>query len=311
MRATSPLDAIGNTPLVEISRLRPEGGARIFLKWEGANPTGSMKDRMALAMIRGAEREGLLKPGQRVVEYTGGSTGSSLALVCAAKGYPLTAVTADCFAKEKIDTMRAFGADVEVLKTPEGKVYPGLFARFEERAREIVQKTGAYWTHQMSNPHQLEGYGAMGDEILGDCPGVTDFVMAVGTAGCAMGNAQALRQSKPDIRVTLVEPEEAAFLSKGVKGSHRVEGIALSIRPPLLDDRLYDDVLAVPEEEGRSCARRLARDEGILAGASSGLNVAAAIRVASGLSPDEAVVTVAIDSGLKYLNGDLFRPAVS
>lgn len=308
MPGTDPLQAIGDTPLLDLRSLRPEDGASVLTKWEGANPTGSMKDRMALAMIEGAERGGALSPGQRVVEYTGGSTGSSLAFVCAAKGYPCTLLTADCFSDEKIRTMRALGADVEVFETPQGKVHPGLVDAWRARVDELVEETGAYWTAQMENPHQLDGYDAVAEEILDQAPGLTDFVMSVGTSGCAMGTSRGFRRRDREVRVTLVEPAESPYLTQGEGGSHGVEGIAVVTRPPLLDDALYDEALAVPEKEGRATARRLARSEGLLAGTSSGLNLAAARKVAADRGPDDLVVTVLVDTGLKYLAGDLFAP---
>lgn len=307
--AVSPLDAIGNTPLIALQGIGPDGGGRILAKWEGANPTGSMKDRMARAMIEGARREGELREGQRVVEYTGGSTGASLAFVCAFLQHPLSLITADCFAIEKIRMMHALGADVEVLKTPEGKVHPGLGGQFEHRLQEVMAATGAYWTHQLSNSHQLEGYAAMGREILAACPEITDFVMSAGTAGCSMGNARAFREAGADVRVTLVEPEAAPHLSEGKRGHHGVEGIAVFERHhmPLLDAELYAAVLTVPEKEGRSMTRRLARTAGLLVGTSSGLNLAAAARVAAERGAGATVVTVLVDTGLKYLAGSLYR----
>ncbi|MHB8604280.1 MAG: PLP-dependent cysteine synthase family protein [Thermoplasmatota archaeon] len=307
MLARNALEAIGNTPLIELGRLRPAGGARVFVKWEGANPTGSMKDRMALAMIEGGERDGTLRPGARVVEFTGGSTGSSLALVCAAKRYALTLVTSDAAAREKTDMSRAYGATVEVLKTPEGKVHPQLLGEMRARVEEIVRETGAYWTDQLNNPHQRDGYIPLGEEIHRDLPAVTDFVHMVGTAGSAMGTAKGLRRKKPGVRVTLVEPAESPYLTEGRGGSHGVEGTAVTPRPPLLDDSLYDRVLAIPEAEGRAMCRRLAAEEGIFAGVSTGVNVVAAIRTARELPRDAAVVTIAVDTGLKYLAGTLYR----
>ncbi len=187
MPAPTTLQSIGATPLIEVPpTLRPAGAARILIKYEGGNPTGSMKDRMALAMVESAERAGKIRPGDLLVEYTGGSTGSSLALACAVKGYRLRIVTADCVADQKIRSMRALGAEVEVLKTPEGKVYPGLLDQYRSRVDEIVQETGAFWTAQMENPDQLNGYAAMAREIIADAPDITDFVMAIGTGGeCA------------------------------------------------------------------------------------------------------------------------------
>ncbi len=309
MTLEGTLDAIGNTPLIALPIISQESGGRILAKWEGANPTGSMKDRMALAMVEGGTNSGDLQEGQRVVEFTGGSTGSSLAFVCAVKGHPVTLLSADCFSEEKLATMRAYGADLEVFETPEGKVHPGLVGKWRQRVTQLVEQKNAYWTNQMASPHQLDGYAAMAQEILSDCPDVTDFVMSVGTAGCAMGVSKALKQAGCDAHITLVEPAESPYLTKGEGGVHGVEGIAVLERPPLLDDALYQDVLAVPEAEGRETARRLATEEGLLTGVSSGLNVAASMRVAKKRGKDAVVVTVAVDTGLKYLAGDLFaRP---
>jgi cysteine synthase A len=307
MHAQSTLEAIGNTPLVELTTVRPEGGARVLAKWEGGNPTGSMKDRMALSAIENAEQEGLLDPGQRVVELTGGTTGASLAFVCTVKGYPISLVSADCFAEEKLQMMQAFGADVEIMETPEGKVYPGIVDDLEVIVEEIIEDTGAYYHDQFNNPHDPQGYSGLGEEILADCPEVTDFVMGVGTGACSMGTARVLREDSSDVTVTLVEPDESATLSRGETGSHNVEGIAVGFEPPHLEDRLYDDVVAISETEGRRVTRRMATEEGLFAGTSTGLNIAAATRVAANQPADGAVVTVAVDTGLKYLQGDLYR----
>jgi len=285
------LHTIGNTPLVELQSLRPAGGARIVVKVEGSNPTGSMKDRMALAMVEGARRAGRLAPGHPVVELTGGSTGTALALVCSALGHPLSIVTNDAVAREKIDMTRALGAVVEVIRTPEGKVHPGLVPEMRARVEAIVKATGAFWTDQFENPHQLDGYEPLVAEVLRECPDVS----------------HALRAAKPLVRVTLVEPASSPWLSEGRGGSHGVEGTAGVRKPPLLERALYDDVLAVDEAEGRAMARRLAREEGVFAGTSTGLNVVAARRVAAALPPEAVVLTIAVDTGLKYLAGDLFR----
>lgn len=301
------LASIGNTPLVELTRLRPAGGARVLVKVEGANPTGSMKDRMALAMVEGARREGRLPAGHPVIELTGGSTGASLALVCSALGHPLTIVTNDAVAREKIDMTRALGAAVEVLETPEGKVHPGLVPQMRARVEEIVKETGAFWTDQFNNAHQLDGYAALAEEVLREGPDVTHFVHMVGTAGSSMGVARALRATRASLHVRLVEPASSPWLSEGRGGVHGVEGTAGVPRPPLLDRALYDDVVAVDEQEGRAMARRLAREEGIFAGTSTGLNVLAATRLAETLPADATVLTIAVDAGLKYLAGDLYR----
>lgn len=306
MYASSALEAIGNTPLIELSSVCPEGGARVFAKWEGANPTGSMKDRMAKAMIQGAKADGELADGQRVVEFTGGSTGASLALVCGIEGHPLTLLSADCFAEEKIQTMEALGADVEVIETPDGKVHPGLFDEWTERTREIVSEFDAYFTDQFNNEHHPEGYRPLGEEIVADCPDVTDFVMGVGTGGGATGTAAGIWDARDDVTVTVVEPAESPYLTEGEAGSHSIEGVALGIRPPFLDEMRYDDVVDVPEESAYRFARRIARTDGVFAGKSTGLNVAAAVEVARERAPCDAVVTIAVDTGLKYLHGDLY-----
>ena len=305
MTAVSTLEAVGSTPLIELDAVRPPGGARVLAKWEGANPTGSMKDRMAVAILRAARERGELAPGQRVAEYTGGSTGSSLAMACAALDHPVTLLTADCFATEKIHTMRAFGADVEVLETPDGRVHPGLIDDWQARLDEVVAETGAFWTDQLHNADALDGYATLGEELLADAPGVTDFVMGVGTGGCAIGTARALRAER-DVHVTLLEPAESAYLSTGTGGDHSVEGLAVVEEPPLLDEAHYDEVRAVPEAAAREMSRRLAAEEGLFAGTSTGLNVAAAVEVAAEREPGDVVTTVACDTGLKYLDGDLF-----
>jgi cysteine synthase len=301
------LRSIGDTPLIELRAARPAGGARIVVKVEGANPTGSMKDRMALAMVEGARRAGRLSPGHPVVELTGGSTGASLALVCSALGHPLTIVTNDAVAREKIDMTRALGATVEVIRTPEGKVHPGLVPEMRARVERIVKETGAFSTDQFNNEHQLDGYAPLAAEVLRDEGHVSHFVQIVGTAGSSMGVSRALRSAKSAVRVTLVEPASSPWLSEGRGGSHGVEGTAGVPRPPLLDRALYDDVLAIDEAEGRAMARRLAREEGIFAGTSTGLNVVAARRIAAELPPEKVVLTIAVDTGLKYLAGDLYR----
>lgn len=307
MVAGSALDAIGETPLIELANLQPSGGARVFAKWEGANPTGSMKDRMALAMIRGAEYDGDLEPGQPVIEFTAGSTGSSLALVCGVKRYPLTLITADCFAEEKIRTMEALGADVEVLVTPEGKHHPGLFDEWKERVEERIPELGAFFTDQFNNPHHPTGYHDLGNEIVEDCPEISDFVVGVGTGGLAMGTTSGITEQREDVKVTVVEPTESPFITEGEAGQHGVEGVALGFRPPFLKEEYYDDAVAIPEAAAHEYARRLAREDGVFAGKSTGMNVAAAVEIAQKRNPDDNVVTVAVDTGLKYLHGDLFR----
>jgi cysteine synthase A len=301
------LDVIGDTPMVELPSLRPEGGASIYVKWEGANPTGSLKDRMALAMIEEAKRHGTLQPGEPVVEFTGGSTGSSLAFVCAVLDHPLHIVTADCVAEEKIASMRALGAQLEIVETPNGTAYDGLSDALRNEAEALQSETGAYFTDQFNNPDQLDGYETLGQEILDQRPEIDDFVMIVGTGGCAMGTSRSLRTHGADVTVTVVEPAKSPVISDGTTGPHSVQGTAIVGSPPLIKQELYDQVCTLPTTAGIECVQQLARDEGLLVGTSTGMNIAAARQVAADRHLDEAVVTVACDTGLKYLSDGLYE----
>jgi cysteine synthase A len=282
--------------------------AEVWVKLEAANPTGSYKDRMALAMIEGAERSGRLRPGQVVVEYTGGSTGSSLSFVCAVKGYPARIVTSDAFAEEKLATMRAFGATLEVLPSPEG-ITPRLIPAMQERARALAGEIGGFQTDQFTNRDMLAGYRGLGEEILDQLDGRVDaWVSYVGTAGCFLGVGAALRERLPDLVRVAVEPGESAVLSGRPAGTHRIEGGGVGFVPPLLHpERDVDAVRAVPQAEAFAMARRAAREEGIWSGPSSGANLVAAVALARELGPGRRVVTVAVDSGMKYLGGALYR----
>lgn len=304
----SALDAIGHTPLVRLRRLLPPGSAQVLVKLEYFNPTGSYKDRMALAMIEEAERRGHISPDRScIIEFSGGSTGSSLAFVCAIKGYPLRIVSSDAFSEEKRRTMTSLGAKLDIVPSDGGRTTPDLVPRIKERTRELAGGPETYWTDQFNNPDNPVGQRAMGREILRQTDGRVDaFVVSVGTAGCAMGVAYELKKHDRATYVGVAEPATSAVISGGPAGSHRVEGIALGFVPPLLDSDLYDEVLVVSEDEARETARRLAAEEGIFAGTSSGMNVAAALRVAARLGPDATVVTVAVDSGLKYISTDLY-----
>jgi cysteine synthase A len=305
--ASSILHAIGNTPLVRLTRVVPPRSAEVLVKLESINPTGSYKDRMALAMIEGAEARGALRPGMRVVEFTGGSTGSSLGMVCAAKGYPFVVLSSDAFAKEKLLTMTAFGADLRIVPSEGGKVTPALFERFRAEIAQLAAEPDTFWTDQFHNTDALNGYAEIGREIVEQTGGRIDvFCGAVGTGGMLAGVARALRERGSRARIVALEPTESPALTQGRGGAHRVEGIATGSIPPHLAGRPYDEARAIPEATGREMARRLAREEGLLVGTSSGLNIAAAAQLASELGPDRVVVTIAVDSGLKYLAGDLF-----
>jgi cysteine synthase A len=302
------ISAIGDTPVVRLAHPGAEGCAEVWVKMEGANPTGSYKDRMALAMIEAAESDGRLSPGQLVVEYTGGSTGSSLAFVCAVKGYPLRIVSSDAFADEKIRTMRAFGAEVELIPSPEG-ITPDLIPAMMRRAAEITAQTGAFATDQFNNADMVDGYRRLGEELLDQLPGpppVSAFCSYVGTAGCFLGVTRALTAALPRLHRVVVEPAESAVLSGRSPGIHHIEGGGVGHRPPQLHPSDYDEVVAIPEAEAFRTARQAARSEGIFSGPSTGANLAAAVGIARRLGPGNRVVTVQVDSGLKYLTGQLY-----
>jgi cysteine synthase A len=302
----SVLATIGHTPVVRLRHVVPSGGADVFVKLEYFSPTGSYKDRMALAMIEGAERRGTLKPGMRVIEYTGGSTGSSLALVCAIKGYDFAPLSSDAFAREKIETMRAFGAEVEMVASDGGMVTPALFDRFRARIATLAAEPGTFYTDQFNNQDALDGYRQIGSELLEQLGTIDVFCGAVGTAGMLVGVSHALKAGGSQVRIVALEPAGSPALTKGQGGAHRVEGTAIGRVPPHLHKTDYDEARAIDEAEARRMARRLAREEGIFAGTSSGLNVVAALKIAAELGPGHRVATVAVDTGLKYLAGDLF-----
>ena len=301
------LETIGHTPAVRLWNLVRPDMAEVVVKLEANNPTGSYKDRMALAMIEGAERSGRLRPGQTVVEYTGGSTGSSLAFVCAIKGYPLRIVSSDAFAEEKALTMRAFGAQVELLDSPEG-ITPGLIPRMMARAREIVAEAGGYATDQFNNRDMIEGYLGLGRELADQVEGRLDaFCTYIGTAGCFIGTSRGLRERIPDVRRVGIEPAESPVLSGGVPGTHRIEGGGVGFRPPLLEETALDEVQTVSSDEAIAMARRAAREDGIWGGPSTGANLVVALRLAERLGPGRRVATLQVDSGLKYLGGATYR----
>lgn len=299
------LGAIGRTPVVRLERLAGPDVGEVWIKLESANPTGSYKDRMALAMIEGAERTGRLRPGQTVVEYMGGSTGSSLAFVCAVKGHPLRIVTSDAFAPEKLATMRAFGAQLEVIPSPAG-ITPDLLPTMMERAAEIVEEVDGYATDQFRNRDMIDGYAELGRELLDQLEGRLDaFCSYVGTAGCFLGVTRALREELPTVHRVVVEPAESPVISGGVPGTHHIEGGGVGFWPPLLSGGDFDEVIAVPEAEAMETARRVAREEGLLCGPSTGANIVVALELARRLGPGARVATPNVDSGLKYLDGDL------
>ena len=304
------LDAIGDTSLVRLRKLVPPGGAEVLAKLEGENPTGSMKDRMAREVIARAEADGRLRPGGTVVEYTGGSTGTSLALVCAARGYRLRIVTSDAFSREKLDHMAALGAELTLVPSEGGRTTKKLILDMIEAARALAREPGSFWTDQLNNRDAIAGYHALGEELWRQADGRIDaFVHSVGTAASLRGVAEVLRRHDPRIRVVAVEPAESAVLGGGAPGPHKIEGVGIGYLPPLWDPSLADEIVAVPTDVAKEMTRRLAREEALFAGTSSGANVVAALEVGRRLGPGARVVTLLPDSGLKYLSTDVYRRA--
>jgi cysteine synthase A len=304
----SILDAIGNTPLVELQRVVPRGSARIVAKLEWANPTGSMKDRMARAAIESAEVDGRLRPGGTVVEYTSGTTGISLAFVCAAKGYKLQIVFSDAFSEEKAQMMRALGAEITLVPSHNKGITETLIKDMIEVARVMSERPGHWWSDQLNNHDAIKGYYPLGEEIWQQTGGsVHAFVHVVGTAHSIHGAAAALRGHDRGIHITAVEPAESAVLSGGPSGAHQIEGIGIGFIPPLWEADQVNEIIGVSTDEAKAMARRLAKEEGIFAGISSGANVVAALKIAERLGSKATVATIIVDSGLRYLSTDVYR----
>ncbi len=302
------LGAIGNTSLVRLKKVVPEDHARVLVKLEWENPTGSMKDRMAQSMIERAEDDGRLSAGGTVVEYTGGSTGTSLALICAIKGYRFRVVSSDAFSQEKLNHMKALGAELTIVPSGGLGITKELIEKMIETARKLSDEQGTYWTDQLNNKDNVSGYFPLGEEIWEQTGGQVDaFVHVAGTAGSIMGTSKVLREHNPQVRVIAVEPDESPVLSGGESGSHDIEGIGPGLIPSLWDGSLVDEIVRIPTEEAKEMARRLSREEGLCAGTSSGANVAAAIRIAKKLGHGATVVTLLVDSGVKYLSTDLYK----
>jgi cysteine synthase A len=294
--------------MVRLQRVVPPDCAAIQVKLEWENPSGSMKDRMALAVIARAEADGRLAPGGTVVEYTGGSTGASLALVCAARGYRVHIVSSDAFSRDKLDQMAAYGAELTLVPSEGGRTTRKLILDMIEAARRLSEAPGTYWTDQLNNHDSIVGYHALGDEIWRETGGRVDaFVHSVGTAASSRGVATVLKRRRPEVRVAVVEPAESPVLLGGEPGPHKIEGVGIGYRPPLYEPSLVDEVVAVATDDAKAMARRLAREEGLFAGTSSGANVLAAIQLGRHLGPDATVVTLLPDSGLKYLATDVYR----
>ena len=301
------LQAIGNTSIARLRKVVPPNCADILVKLEWENPTGSMKDRMANAVISRAEEDGRLKPGDTVIEYTGGSTGTSLALVCAAKGYRIHIVSSDAFSKEKLDHMVALGAELTLVPSEGGRTTKKLILDMIEVARGLSQKPHTYWTDQLNNKDSIAGYYPLGEEIWTQTGGeVSAFVHCVGTAASSRGVATVLKGHKPSIKIIVVEPAESSVLRGGQAGPHKIEGVGVGFIPPLWEPTLVDEILPVSTDDAKAMTRRLAKEEALFAGTSSGANVVAAIQVGKRLGAGAKVVTLMVDSGLKYLSTDVY-----
>ena len=301
------LDTIGNTPIVKLQKIVPEGSGEVYVKLEANNPTGSKKDRMALAMIEGAEKRGILKRGMSVVEYSGGSTGAGLALVCGIKGYRFRLITADVFGKEKIGLMKALGADLEIIESDNGKITKELITKMISRASEISNEPGTFFTDQLNNSDVIEGFVPLGDEILQQLGKDVDAICdTIGTAGTLMGIAKSFQNVGSNCKIVALEPASSPILSKGIRGAHNVEGIGLGFIPAIYNSKYVDNVITIEESTARKTCRDLAIREGIFCGTSSGMNVAGALKLSKDLGPKSRVVAVACDTGLKYLSDGLF-----
>ena len=301
------LAAIGNTSLVELRQVVPPDCARIFVKVEGQNPTGSMKDRMAQAMVERAERDGRLRPGDTIVEYTGGSTGASLALISVAKGYRIRIVTSNAFSEDKLRQMEALGAELTVIHSQSGLTTKTLILGMIGEAERLSCRPDTYWTDQLNNADSIAGYYPMGQEIWRQTGGKVDaFVQSVGTAASLRGVATVLRRHSPAVKIVAVEPGESAVLSGGEPGAHRIEGIGIGYTPPMWDPDLVDEIVPIPTEAAEAMARRLAREEGLFAGTSSGANVLGAIQVGTRMGAGARIATLLVDSGLRYLSTGLY-----
>lgn len=301
------LDTIGNTPIVKLQKIVPKGSGDVYVKLEAYNPTGSKKDRMALAMIQGAEKKGFLTRGMSVVEYSGGSTGAGLAFVCGIKGYQFRLITADVFGKEKIGLMKALGADLEIIKSDNGKITKELITKMISRAAEISNESNTFFTDQLNNYDIIDGFVPLGDEILQQLDGDVDAVCdTIGTAGTLMGIAKSFKNVGSNCKIVALEPASSPMLSKGIRGAHNVEGVGLGFIPALYNSEFVDNVITIEESTARKTCRNLAIKEGIFCGTSSGMNVAGALKLSKDLGPKSRVVAVACDTGLKYLSDGLF-----
>lgn len=302
------LAAIGNTPLVQLGKVVPDGAAEVWVKLEGGNPTGSYKDRMAVSLLSAALSRGDVSPGDTIVEFTGGSTGTALAFVSGVLGLKFTAVFSDAFSHSKLQAMEAFGAHVLIEKSVDGNITHELAERMRQRALALAERPCHYYADQFGSPDVRWGYAPMGEEIARTLDGKVDvFCAAVGTGAAMMGTLDGLRAQGVEPKVVALEPAQSPLLTTGKSGGHKVEGIAVFPEPPFLDRSILSGVRTVDQDKGFEMCRRLAREEGIFGGGSTGLNVCAAIEIAIEIGAGNRVVTLGCDNGVKYLGGHIYQ----
>lgn len=301
------IQCIGNTPLIELKSMRTPGSARIVAKMESHNPTGSMKDRMALSVVDRAIATGKLTREGTLVEYTGGSTGTSLAFVCTSYGIKSSLVSSDAFSREKRDHMRALGADVAEIPSENGLITEKLIKEMIDLAADLSSTPGAFFADQFNNEDAIAGYGSLAEEAWKQTNQKIDvFVHSVGTAHSIAGVAKVLRAYNPELKVVAVEPAESPVLSGGKSGAHKIEGVGVGFVPPLWRDDIADHITHVSTTEAMEMSRRLAVQEAIFVGTSSGANVVAALNEAGQLNENDTVLTIFCDSGMKYLSTPLY-----
>ena len=301
------LSAVGNTPIVKLNKIVPDNSAEVWVKLEGLNPTGSYKDRMAASVLQNALQRGDVNVGDKVIEYTGGSTGTALAYASAVLGLNFTAVFSDAFSKTKQQSMEAFGAQVVVVKSEDGNITADLFERMKNKAEELVAQPGTFYVNQFGSPDIKKGYMTLGREIVSQLDGNVDVLCsAVGTGGALMGSYAGIEESGINPDLIALEPLQSPILTQGKTGAHKVEGIGAGFEPPFLDKSKLSDVRAIDQDDAFNMCRLLAKEEGIFGGGSTGLNVCAALEIAKDIGPGKRVVTLNCDNGLKYLGSHIY-----
>jgi len=302
--ASSPLDLVGHTPVVRLNRLPGKDDAEVWAKLENYNPGGSVKDRICLSMVEAAERDGRIKPGDTIVEPTSGNTGIGLALVCAVKGYNLVLTMPDTMSEERRSLLAAYGA--KLVLTPDTRGMHGAIAKAEELVRE---NPSYFMPQQFSNPANPEvHYRTTGPELIEQLKRIDAFVAGVGTGGTISGVGRYLREHLPSRPlIVAVEPKNSPVLSGGEPGFHKIQGIGAGFVPANLDTHVYDEIMTISDEDATLYSRRLAREEGLLVGISSGANCCAALQIARRIGHGKVVVAVFCDTGERYLSTDLFQ----